>query len=295
MTFPSDRLTARLESPLILIGMGRSGTSITTELLAACGLFAGRNQGRHAEAAFFQRLNRAVLRAAGASWEEPEPYLAARRDPWFVERTTQELADAVRRGFGSGFLTLSRRWSLRLGRPFAWGWKDPRTCLLLPQWLRIFPGAGVLHVIRHPQSVAGSLSRRERLHRQQGKPVTDALLEMERPLQLWELYVRECLAFRDLGPRYHELRYEDLLADPPGRLAELCRFAGLTPTPEQLERAAGMVRVGGSERTNGRKDEGTRQSAASVPTPLRPLLHSSTPFQVLRIALELGYTAESPA
>ena len=41
-----------------------------------------------------------------------------------------------------------------------WGWKDPRTSLTLPYWLRLFPTARVIHVHRDPAQAARSLHAR---------------------------------------------------------------------------------------------------------------------------------------
>ncbi|MBW1793701.1 MAG: sulfotransferase [Deltaproteobacteria bacterium] len=43
--------------------------------------------------------------------------------------------------------------------PF-WGWKDPRTTLTLPLWLKLFPKARIIHVIRNGIDSALSLWRR---------------------------------------------------------------------------------------------------------------------------------------
>ena len=49
--------------------------------------------------------------------------------------------------------------SARQHKPF-WGWKDPRTCLFLDFWSYLLPDAHYLFIVRHPDLVLRSLSRR---------------------------------------------------------------------------------------------------------------------------------------
>jgi sulfotransferase family protein len=46
---------------------------------------------------------------------------------------------------------------------------------------------------------------------------------------------------RRLGDRVMDVRHEDFVAHPRERLAELCRFVGLEPTPDYLEACAQIV------------------------------------------------------
>ena len=47
---------------------------------------------------------------------------------------------------------------------------------------------------------------------------------------------------RHVGPgSYHRLRLEDLIADPQGRLADVCRFLGVEPDPTYLDACASIV------------------------------------------------------
>jgi hypothetical protein len=241
MRAPPDTLGSRLEPPLVLIGMHRSGTTLTAEMLRACGLYLGRRLGHHHEARFFQALNRQVLASGGGSWDRVRPYLHARADLAFRKATMQALAAALATSFRTAYLSLPQRAALAVGRPFRWGWKDPRTCLVLPQWLALFPRARLLHIVRHPLDVALSLRRREEQNREQGKPFLEQLLDLGCALDLWEAYVGECARWRDLGERYLEVRFEDLLAGPVHRLRELCRFAALRVREERLAAIAARV------------------------------------------------------
>jgi hypothetical protein len=43
-----------------------------------------------------------------------------------------------------------------------WGFKDPRLCVVLPLYLKLFPKAQVVHIRRNPNDVAASLGKRKK-------------------------------------------------------------------------------------------------------------------------------------
>lgn len=275
-------------NPLVIVGMHRSGTSLVSGLLTALGVFvdpewppqpdggsvripsAEQRRNGYGEATVFRLANEALLAAADASWDYPEPFLARRGNPHFDERCLKALERRLQRNLRTGFF-----------EPFAasgcavWGWKDPRTSLTLPYWLRFFPGMHVVHVLREPAGVSQSILRRAAAWAEQAAaspslyarlrqagshpgaacrraaaklgltgPVRVPALDDARARTLQALYVREC---REWGPRaaaYLEIRYEALLEDPASAVRDLARFADLTASPERLAAAARIVERG---------------------------------------------------
>lgn len=283
-----------LPPPLIVIGMHRSGTSLVSAMLAALGVYmgpesrtygelghltAGQFRSGYAEAQSFYLANELLLSRAGASWDRVEPFLQARDRPHFARTSVLLLQDASLGYLRSGYLD-------PLPREYRgpWGWKDPRTSLTLPYWLRLFPDARVLHVRRDPEAVASSVWRRaskgarveegappaaqqlplefrlqwalchpeaafsfvgRRLGLGRPQPASAAptpCLDQEYCLRLGEQYTAECLRHRDLGDRYLEVRFEDLLEDPVTGARELARFAACPPSEEALVHATALVR-----------------------------------------------------
>lgn len=135
-------------TPLILVGMHRSGTSLVSSLLQSSGLHIGENllgegEGNvkgHFENIDFYEFHQAVLQSQGVSehgWTLQEEIAV---EESFVQRAHQLIAaNAV--------------------SPY-WGWKDPRTTLFLDFWLDLLPDAKFLLVYRSPWEVADSLYRR---------------------------------------------------------------------------------------------------------------------------------------
>ncbi|MBX9951628.1 MAG: sulfotransferase [Candidatus Obscuribacterales bacterium] len=137
----------KLTGPLIICGMHRSGTSVASAILARCGLDIGSNlnpagagnvQG-HYEDLDFVRFHEEIFKGAGHG---PEG--------WMLEKV--DVNDGHRK---EAQLLLAKR-----KQRSAWGWKDPRTTLLLDLWSEVIPDAKFLFMIRAPWEVADSLIRR---------------------------------------------------------------------------------------------------------------------------------------
>lgn len=256
--------------PVIVVGMHRSGTSILTRLLDDLGLFVGRDVDGHHESRHFQWINKWMLRETGFTWDRPEG-IEALEDRDDVVAPLADHADFLLASARSASYLGWLRY-LRTGSPAGlsspWGWKDPRTSLLLPVWRRLFPEARVVHIRRHGVDVAASLRRRHtgKVEDWQGKDaravdgIADALhwlrpgwyqprkgevvgslrsLDLEGGLSLWRTYldrIASSLQAHD-GP-VHELRYEDLLEDPEPRLETVAGFCDLDPSPGAVEGAA---------------------------------------------------------
>ena len=126
-------------SPIVIIGMHRTGTSMLTRMLEQLGLFCGwRKQGDH-EALLFLGLNDWILEQAHGSWDHPEtlPELLAEPKVRGLVRDHLEftLASPRRLSFLGPRLSLQHGSVGELDGP--WGWKDPRTTFTLPLWLEL--------------------------------------------------------------------------------------------------------------------------------------------------------------
>ena len=100
-----------------------------------------------------------------------------------------------------------------------WGLKDPRNGLTAGVWLKAFPGARIVHLLRDPVATLGTLPPEyQRFVR------TDAL----RPtpisfwIDLWRAYVDGARAAMAEARQSVEIRFEDLCANPGRVLAEVC-------------------------------------------------------------------------
>lgn len=134
--------------PLIITGMHRSGTSLTAGYLHACGLHLGDdllpadfgNPRGYYEDTEILEFHRSILRHNGTS-------LFPTRRNLPLETTDEDRQ--VARGILAARETRG-----------AWGWKEPRTVLLLDFWHELLPQAAYLLLFRHPLAVLDSLIRR---------------------------------------------------------------------------------------------------------------------------------------
>lgn len=281
-------------SPVIVIGMHRSGTSALTRLLQRSGLFMGRGASRNEEAAFTNAVNAWLFRQASAAWDRPDSL-----DELFADETVYpalvDYVGGIARGPASLRFLGPRRWWRyrgldRVAEP--WGWKDPRNTWTLPLWLELFSDARVLHIVRHGVAVAESLrvrreravaARLQRYRRRRSLSLANPLApkrggfgeqprcrSLEGGFSLWEEYVlRAHRHVEELGDQALELRYEDLVAEPHPRLQEVLEFCGLDADAARIDAAAAELDSGPAEAWRG--DERLRRFAGEVAQRLQAL------------------------
>jgi hypothetical protein len=167
--------SSRPAAPVIVLGMHRSGTSFAASVVGVWGINMGDRllpaasdnpRGFFEDRDFLdfhvQVLNRVLTPlfpgdALGNFYRSEE-------SPITLSSAERVLAAAL----------VERR---RDGGP--WGWKDPRTCLLLDFWARELPAATLVAVYRHPLEVYGSIMRRH------GAPM---LLDEPALIDTWSAY-----------------------------------------------------------------------------------------------------------
>jgi hypothetical protein len=165
----NNDLKARI---VCIMGMHRSGTSCLAGSLEEAGLYLGdvvtaatHNLKGNRENRRIWELNDAVLRHSGGSWSQP-PEQVSWSDVHRVER------DAIIASFEN--------------RPF-WGFKDPRTLLVMDFWREAISDFVFVGTFRHPRLVAESLVRRE------GQSI-------DYWIELWVHYNTRLLALHEANP-----------------------------------------------------------------------------------------------
>jgi hypothetical protein len=229
--------------PLIILGMHRSGTSLTTRLLADCCFFPGRKLSVNSESVLFRRINEKMYRQVGASWSRIDRICNAMDSHEFVSRHAGKIRDYlltyrhIRRFF------TGEHWNrLRAGELFPWCWKDPRTTITFPVWLEVFPDARFLTIRRNGIDVALSLHRRALKNNQFWKrfsPVhnfSKRMLNLKECLDLWAEHLHFELRKRVLIPKGNllEVEYEHFLANPISTLSRILEFAGVSYQKKKL-------------------------------------------------------------
>jgi len=277
---------------VIVIGMHGSGTSIVSQILAELGAYMGSNLDFHAEAGEFYDLNEELLYRSGAGWQHPARFLADLDRPAVADSGAYRL-------LGATYGQLRTRYLAGMAaRPQAtgsvWGWKDPRSSLTLPLWLRLFPHARVVHVTRDPAAAASSIHRRALLEAEESVttpcgqglgararwmllhppaaarwvgrkagwlpafPKEDPCRDAAFCRELADTYLDACNRTRDLGGARLEIRYERLLEQPADAVRSLAGFALGDVTEGRVAAAAALVRR--SPRANSMSSEPNRST-----------------------------------
>ncbi len=244
-------------SPIIIIGMHRSGTTMLAKILEKLGLFVGVRLDENHEPLFFANLNNWLMRQCGAEWDHPEPFHCLTEAPdvqaWIVDRLNCFL-HSPRVMFYLGVYRYLR-WRTPFCLDHSWGWKEPRNTYTLPLWLELFPQAKVVHIYRHGVDVAQSLKVRAEKQFSASRAKTFYMdwlkvrppeatntircLQLEGGFSLWEEYMAEARRHMGrLGEQAIEIPYETLLENPAHWLDKLTEFCGLTLKKQQIEAVA---------------------------------------------------------
>ena len=150
------------------MGMHRSGTTCLAGVLRQSGLFLGNPIASSTqENILIQRLHDDILKFNSCKWD----YINHTNFTWdgLHRHRRNEIIQAYNEHNGT------------------WGFKDPRTLLLLSFWLEVLQPRFV-GTIRHPISVANSLIKRDMERRPHIRILTE-----EECLELWIIYNKQLL------------------------------------------------------------------------------------------------------
>lgn len=150
---PSKRGPDGVDPPgVIVIGMHRSATSLTTAVLVECGwrptgpmLSATASNPRgFFEDRHIHELHKQLLATMQAGWDRAGRLRTLRRSPLPLAPLEDRVDELIA--------------SLRRGGP--WVWKNPRATLFVEDWARRMPEARFVLCVRSPAQVIDSLQRR---------------------------------------------------------------------------------------------------------------------------------------
>src|SRR5687767_594061 len=138
---------------IIVLGMVRSGTSITTRLVQRWGAYTGPDSDLfgdrygYLEHLGLQKINDELMDNNDRIPPATELLVERPRDPIFRERA-QQLLDSMDNQAGKH-------------QASAWVWKDPRLPMLLPFWTNVWNDVIYVIPIRHPMETIHSAASME--------------------------------------------------------------------------------------------------------------------------------------
>lgn len=199
-------------SPLLLLGMHRSGTSALVNFLSDLGLHgpndplpaAPDNPDGFGESLAIINANAAILQARLGTWDAPPVVTSVSGDE--AQLTAQAFASAYERSSDQPLVL-----------------KDPRICVLLPIWRAALGGGALKSMVlfRHPDRVVASL-----LHHNRGGSQLHAHLHAS---ALWERYNRAMVEGLVASDELLICDFDALIDDAAYRSAWLERLVGFLP------------------------------------------------------------------
>jgi len=233
-------MTQSTEFPVFVVGSARSGTTLAYSLLLSSGEFPLYEEGEthllECAATYgplrtprcYERFMRDWRKSlqferSGLEWEEFASQAAGHRSNY---------ADLL-----EFFMTSMAR---RERKP-RWAEKTPANVFFLKTLARAFPNARFVHVIRDGRDVAVS----KRALGWSGSERHSPMHQILSAAKGWELSVRTGRRMgRKLGPRYFELKYEDLVGAPEVAIRSLAEFTRLTIPLGASPEPVGALREG---------------------------------------------------
>lgn len=174
---------------VIILGMHRSGTSLITNILSKAGFYIGEeadikkgtqwNPDGYFERRSVVEVNDIILKLCGGSWDSPpeeKDIIKIKIDP--------KIESLLKVYLGHDMCVI----------------KDPRMCITFPVWQKMLgENVRIINIIRDPNTVAASLTKRDGFTLQKG-------------IELWHIYTERASKYSKNYPTYF-LKYEDLFSD----------------------------------------------------------------------------------
>jgi hypothetical protein len=217
------------DRPIFVVGCPRSGTTLLQLMLHSHPRIAIPAETRFVLPAYgarrdFGDLNDAANRRALAEW------IVGRKQTRFGDLglDSQAVVEEIVAGpptLGSALGIVFRAYARRFGKP-RWGDKRPGYFQYLDVLLRMWPDAQFVHLIRDGRDCVASLKEMPWYK----QDFYHAICTWREAIDYGRRYAQR------LGPdSYHELRYEQLVADPAAELTALCAFLGEEYDPAMTE------------------------------------------------------------
>jgi hypothetical protein len=218
--------------PLLVLGVRRSGTTLLRVMLDRHSQLAVPD-----ESYFVPQLADRHLRRV-----DPEEFVDDLRridtlTDWEVP--LDEVRARLRPGMpiGEAIGSVYAVYAAQRGKS-RWGDKTPMYMQNLRLLERLFPAARFVHLIRDGRDAAASFLAMPR------GIVTETWMHPRTPADFAAQWRTEVAAARRLGrrvgPRYLEVRYEDLVADAEATLRRVCEFGGLDYEPAMVDYAGSV-------------------------------------------------------
>ena len=251
-----------LSSPVIIGGVGGSGTRVVAEIISHLGFYIGDDlnpakdnlwflllfkrprwfrRARHDKNKIFtglSLLSKAMLHQAGPEWAELR----------FLIRAVLEIAIFGHnyKGDGRGFWPFVRAWNMVARQPkmpmnqSRWGWKEPNSHIYLEYLAAYFSNIKYIHTIRHGLDMAFSKNQQQLYN-------WGTIIGLELPksrsdvpsasLKYW---IRSNRRVMEIGQKLGDqkflvVNFDRLCLTPKSEIQKIVSFLNIEPDAEELE------------------------------------------------------------
>ncbi len=219
MQLPSPDSEQPLVPPVLVAGMHNSGTSMLAAILHYNGIFMEANIDHYESHFFSYCINDNFILGSQDAWKQL---------PLMPVEDVMAFYYDVRKFINSYWRVDYTQWGYN--GVSAWGFKDPRLCILLPVYLKLYPDAKVLFIHRNPETVAKALAKKS-------KEGVGILPDEEHWRKLTLAYNSRVEEFGSKHKHFHRVSYEGFCAAPLRAARPMFEYLGL----EMTDKAKRMV------------------------------------------------------
>jgi hypothetical protein len=209
--------TKAMSNRIIVCGIYRSGTSLTTKLVREWGAYVGKDEDLfqdeygYLESISLKKLNGELLDNISRVPTPVKTLIEKSKNVELTERARQIMADMDKEAEAQ--------------KAPAWAWKAPSIPLVLPFWHGLWSDVIYIVPVRHPVETIHSGGRME------GLAVED--IPLSAGLAYWQFCMLNVLNYTQGNPRKIFIAYDELIKNPLQECARLCSFldeqCGITP------------------------------------------------------------------
>lgn len=251
--------------PVVIGGIGGSGTRVIAEILTSFGLYFGPDLNSSRDNLTYTLLfkrpawyfrNKDNVRHLGTGLRIMEKSMItgkplSLKEKFYLKRAVRDMAKHGhnREGQGRGEWAYQRLTFIRnrqvpdMEKYNGWGWKEPNSHLIIPVMHDFFPGCKYIHTVRHGLDMAYSSNQQQLFNWGPLFGITLPESENETPsasFRYWTEANKRVLALQEkIGQdKILIVNFDRLCEEPEEGVREITEFLQIAPTDELMQAAA---------------------------------------------------------